>query len=201
MKDFWNNRYAEPQFAYGQKPNEFFKQQLDNLTHKGTLLLPGEGEGRNAVYAAMKGWDVVAVDYSEAARNKAVNWAKELGVEFEYAIKDLSTLELPEGLFDAAGLIYLHLEPELRKQVHKEIQKALRPGGKLIIEAFHPDQLALGYNSGGPKNEKMLYTLHMLQKDFDQCIALEASQEVLKLDEGNYHQGQAAVVRMLLEKE
>lgn len=45
--------------AYGTEPNAFFKAQLDQLT-PGRLLLPAEGEGRNAVYAAKKGWEVAA---------------------------------------------------------------------------------------------------------------------------------------------
>ncbi len=199
MKDFWNQRYAEPQFAYGQKPNAFFKEELDKLSEKGTLLLPGEGEGRNAIYAAMSGWAVVAIDQSETARNKAMRWATELGAELEYAVTDLAELALPEGVFDAAGLIFVHLSPALRLQVHREVQKSIRSGGTILLEAFHPNQL--GRASGGPKDENMLYTLHMLQKDFHHCTVLKASMEEVQLDEGRYHQGAASVVRLLLQKD
>ena len=56
MKEFWDTRYAEIDFAYGKTPNTFFKDSIDKLT-PGKLLLPADGEGRNAVYAATKGWD------------------------------------------------------------------------------------------------------------------------------------------------
>ena len=63
MKDFWNERYGAPEYAYGTEPNVFFKQELDGLK-PGRLLLPAEGEGRNGVYAAEKGWSVSAYDWS-----------------------------------------------------------------------------------------------------------------------------------------
>ena len=66
MKEFWNERYAEPEFAYGVLPNDFFKNQLDKLK-PGSILLVCEGEGRNAVYAAKNGWKVEAFDSSEQA--------------------------------------------------------------------------------------------------------------------------------------
>jgi len=78
MIDFWNARYAAAEYAYGTEPNAFFKAQLDQLT-PGRLLLPAEGEGRNAVYAAKKGWEVVAFDQSDAGQKKALKLAKETG--------------------------------------------------------------------------------------------------------------------------
>lgn len=54
MKEFWNDRYGQLEFAYGIEPNVFFKQELDELK-EGTILLPAEGEGRNAISTAKKG--------------------------------------------------------------------------------------------------------------------------------------------------
>ena len=63
MKEFWNQRYSDSEYAYGKKPNRFFKREIDRL-NPGSLFLPGEGEGRNAVYAATKGWNGHALDSS-----------------------------------------------------------------------------------------------------------------------------------------
>ena len=71
MKEFWNDRYAKETYVYGTSPNAFFKEQL-RLLDVGTILLPAEGEGRNAVYAAKLGWDVYAFDYSAHAHHKAI---------------------------------------------------------------------------------------------------------------------------------
>jgi hypothetical protein len=62
MKEMWNKRYAAKEFAYGTKPNAFFKMSLEKYHSKGSLLLGAEGEGRNAVYAATKGLAVFAFD-------------------------------------------------------------------------------------------------------------------------------------------
>ena len=74
--DFWNERFGKEEFIYGTEPNQFFKEQLQNL-EIGTLLLPAEGEGRNAVYAATQGWEVSAFDISEQGRVKAIFLAKQ----------------------------------------------------------------------------------------------------------------------------
>ena len=71
MKKFWNERYADSQYAYGTEPNAFFKSQIDQRP-AGRILLPAEGEGRNAVYAATLGWDVYAFDFSTKAKEKAL---------------------------------------------------------------------------------------------------------------------------------
>ena len=82
MKEFWDQRYSEPGFAYGLDPNAFFVEVLDSLT-PGRLLLPGEGEGRNAIYAAGNGWKVSAYDQSIVARDKALEWAASMDLQFD----------------------------------------------------------------------------------------------------------------------
>ena len=64
MKDFWDTRYSEETYAYGTAPNIFFSTTFKNL-NPGKALFPAEGEGRNAVFAASCGWEVVAFDQSE----------------------------------------------------------------------------------------------------------------------------------------
>ena len=83
MDNFWDQRYSEPGFAYGREPNGFFRMLIDEML-PGKLLLPGEGEGRNAVYAAGKGWDVTAFYQSSVARDKALEWADSLGLKIDY---------------------------------------------------------------------------------------------------------------------
>ena len=72
-KEFWNERYAKAEYVYGEEPNDFLKEQLK--PGHGVWLFPAEGEGRNAVYAASLGLQVVAFDQSEAGRAKS-NCAK-----------------------------------------------------------------------------------------------------------------------------
>ena len=75
IKEQWDNRYSADDYIYGIEPNSYFKSIIDSLK-PGSLLLPGEGEGRNAVYAASKGWKVTAYDISTEGRKKAMALAK-----------------------------------------------------------------------------------------------------------------------------
>ncbi len=197
MKEFWNERYAIDSYVYGTYPNAFFKAQIDQLT-PGKVLLPGEGEGRNAVYAASEGWDVFAFDSSIEARKKALRLATEYDAEFNYAVYDLNEYPFPENMFDAVGLVYFHLPASLRIRLHHSVAKSLKPGGKVILEAFHPEQLH--YKTGGPGNPDMLYTSEMLREDF-RDLSIQLMDEIeWELNEGMHHRGKAFITRFVAIK-
>ena len=75
--ELWNERFSTNEYIYGTNPNKFFKEQIDKI-NPGRLLLLGEGEGRNSVYAATKGWIIDAVDFSQTAKDKALMLAKKI---------------------------------------------------------------------------------------------------------------------------
>jgi len=85
LQQFWDERYSQPEYAYGREPNVFFREQIEPL-QPGRLLMPAEGEGRNGVYAARKGWVVDAFDISEKGREKALRLAEEMGVAIHYQV-------------------------------------------------------------------------------------------------------------------
>lgn len=198
MKEFWNERYSQQEMAYGNEPNDFFKEQLDRL-QPGKLLLPAEGEGRNAVYAAQQGWDVLAFDYSEAGKAKALQLAESKGVNLHYELADAQQFSAASESFDAVALIYAHMPPAARTALFKGIATWLKPGGQLIVEAFHPRQLE-GYPSGGPKEESMLYTAAMLEQAFSGFKIQYLQEEEIDLAEGTYHLGKGYVTRMVAIK-
>lgn len=198
MKDFWNERYQQDAFIYGKKPNTFFAEHI-LLIEPAKLLLPAEGEGRNAVYAAGLGWEVTAFDFSEAARAKAQKLAAEANAKIDYRIAQATDFETDDASFDVVALIYAHLLPQLRKVVHRRVVKWLKPGGRVILEAFHPRQLQ--HSSGGPKNPEMLYDQAMLRDDFSSLKEIMLKEQTIHLSEGNYHQGEAEVVRYIGKKE
>jgi 2-polyprenyl-3-methyl-5-hydroxy-6-metoxy-1,4-benzoquinol methylase len=120
MLDFWDNRYRENAYAYGTQPNQFFKAMLDRLT-PGRLLLPAEGEGRNAVYAARNGWQVTAVDFSAEACRKAQELAQSYGVSLTYEVEALEDFSPKEADFDLIGLVFTHLPPGVRQLLHQRV--------------------------------------------------------------------------------
>jgi 2-polyprenyl-3-methyl-5-hydroxy-6-metoxy-1,4-benzoquinol methylase len=197
MKDFWNARYKEEAFAYGTKPNTFFKENIDKLS-AGKILLPAEGEGRNAVYAARQGWDVTAFDFSEEAKNKTLKLAQEHEVSLNYDIMNVADFLSENTIFDAIGLFYAHFPAHLRANFHQKVVQVLKNQGILIFEAFHKNQL--NYSSGGSKDLAMLFSVEEVEKEFEGLQILSLDDKIIDLDEGLYHQGKGHVVRMLATK-
>lgn len=198
MKDFWNERYAEDGLAYGEQANEFLITQVSLLPPKANVLVIGDGEGRNGVWLAGQGFQVTSVDYSHVAIDKINAFAKERQVSVKAVFADLTTWDWPEETFDVVVSIYVHFPPDHRAQMHSNMIKALKPGGKIIMEAFHKEQLE--YSSGGPPVEEMLFSEAMLKEDFNEAKILELYETITYLEEGKYHVGDGAVVRLIAEK-
>jgi SAM-dependent methyltransferase len=202
MKEFWNQRYREDEFAYGKEPNLYFKEKLESLP-AGKILMPAEGEGRNAVYAAKLGWQVFAYDFSDAAYSKAMRLAEENRVSISYQVCSLRDLDFPSEYFDAIGLVYAHFPDEIRTANHRKLVRMLKPGGTLILEAFstnHPVYQAKNPDVGGPKLSVQLYNSDKLSLDFSDLEILECREVIVELSEGRYHKGEAAVMRFVGKK-
>ncbi len=192
---FWDQNYqASTGFKYGERPNAFLVAQAARLAPGARVLLPGDGEGRNGVWLAEQGHQVLSVDGSGIGIARARDLARRRGVTLHTEHAELSQWTPEPAGFDAVFCIFLHLAPALRQPVHAKFVQALRPGGLLVLEAFHPDQLPLA--SGGPKDIAMLYTLELLRGDFAADLSeLLAETTDTTLDEGPGHQGLAKVTR------
>jgi len=197
MNPFWDKRYNTRNYVYGKEPNGFFSSQLDGIV-PGKILLPGEGEGRNAVFAAMKGWTVEAFDQSGIAKEKALALASENGVQIGYKVCQLEDFPFIPDHYDCAGLIYFHADDPGRKYLHRKVYESLKPGGILILEAFHKEQLS--NNTGGPQSPEMLFDEEALASDFELFIHLLIEKQKILLNEGTFHQGEASVIRFVGQK-
>lgn len=197
-REFWDNRFAEKGFAYGTEPNAFLVTQKHLLKPGMQALAVADGEGRNGVWLAQQGLEVLSVDQSAVGLAKARELAAQRGVSIRTEQADLTTWKWPEGEFDIVVAIYAHFSPAHRTAMHARMYAALKPGGVLILEAFTPKQLE--YKTGGPQDPAMLYTAEMLRSDFagEEILLLEES--LPALSEGPYHRGTAAVVRLVLHK-
>jgi len=193
MKEFWNKRYATENYVYGTSPNAFFKYELSKLG-VGNILLPAEGEGRNAVYAAEQGWKVFAFDYSFEARRKALSLADKNQVSIHYEVVSFDEVNFKPGLFDCIAMFFVHLPPKERLHYHQKIISWLKPGGTLLLEAFSKNQF--NKSSGGPKNMEMLFAEEDLKADFAELEKFEIDELNTFLNEGSFHKGEASVIRM-----
>ncbi|MFW5820215.1 MAG: class I SAM-dependent methyltransferase [Bacteroidota bacterium] len=197
MKEFWNQRFDIDGYVYGTSPSHFFEEKLWDQKF-GRLLLPGEGEGRNAVYAAKKGWFVHAFDFSNIAAAKAIALSRHEKVRFEYQISEVSNFETAADYYHLVGITFLHLPPNARKRFHYQMVKCLVPGGKLIAEYFSKKQLSL--STGGPKNPEMLYDIDELTGDFESLNIVEIHENLIDQQSGFAHKGEAWVIRLVCEK-
>ena len=197
MSQFWDERYLTDEYVYGKEANAFFSTQLDEAD-PGLMLLPGEGEGRNAVYAARKGWAVDAFDQSSVGQAKALALASELGTEISYSVCRMEDFSFKQNHYDAVGLMYFHTDPAGRIFLHRKVFESLKPGGKLILEAFHKEQLK--NDTGGPKSPALLFDEETLSSDFALFETLLLEKQDIVLNEGPFHQGAASVIRFLGKK-
>jgi len=195
MNQFWDERYAPEKYYYGKEPNEFLKFCVDS-NPPGRILLPGDGEGRNSVYAASKGWDVYSFDLSKMGKKKALQLASEMKVKINYEVCDLDDYVLEENAYNMIALIYVHLFPGQRILSHKRFIDALKPGGKLVMEVFSKKQF--GKSSGGPKQLDLLYDLDELKVDFAMLDISRAEElKVFKDENSVSHHGEAEIIRFI----
>ncbi len=202
MKEFWNERYSSDEFAYGEEPNEYFKEQLSKLK-PGRILLPADGEGRNAVFAARQGWEVESFDISSEGKRKADLLAEKYELSINYQVGGLEDLTYKPASFDAIGLIFTHFNPKIRAKYHKELITLLKPGGIIISESFsekHIDYNTANPKVGGPKDVSFLTSLDQIKEEFDGIEIIELYSSEAVLNEGNFHVGKGDVIRFLGRK-
>lgn len=192
MTEFWNERYATVEYAYGTEPNQFLRQILVKIP-PGKILFPAEGEGRNAVFAAKLGWDVTAFDVSTEGKKKAEQLASLNEVKINYIIDNFENISLTINSFDCIVLIFAHMTPSKRKDYHQKLISFLKPGGILILEGFSKKQIS--NNSGGPRDINMLFSKDELRSDFELLSELIITETDYNLNEGSFHQGIASVIR------
>lgn len=199
MQDFWNEKFQGDELLYGEAPNNFIKENIELLLKAKTVMCVGEGEGRNAIFLADKGFEVEALDASDVALLKL----RKRALENHLAIKIRHTLLEywnPNPLYDAVICTYLHLPKPKQKELFEKSVQALKLDGIFIAELFSESQL--NFTSGGPRNIALLYDFNDILDivKFLPCVVVKLSQEVIILNEGEKHAGKASVIRIILKK-
>ena len=203
MKEFWDERYSETDYAYGTKPNNFFKQTLKKMQLTGKALFPAEGEGRNAVYAAKKKLEVTAFDMSIEGKKKALQLAVNNNVTIDYKVGTFDEFNFKENSFDIIVLIFVHLPCGLNEIYFKKLASYLKPNGYIIAEVFSKNHLqfsSINPLAGGPKNIDMLFTVDDFKNFYPNFKIIKLNQTTIDLNEGLYHKGKASVIRFIGKK-
>jgi len=197
----WDQRYSEDGFAYGTAPNDFLKVECFRIPKGGRVLCLAEGEGRNAVFLAMQGYSVTAVDRSAVGLRKAERLANEHGVTIATQVADLSDYDLGCDAWDGIVSISAHVPALLRKKLHARVVSALKPGGILILEAYTERHLEMA-GVGGPSASQrdFFMSLDELVGELDGLDFIIGAEVERAVSEGKYHQGDSAVVQVVAGK-
>ncbi len=199
MQKLWNEKFSREGYLYGTEPNAFLKEQLKSIAPGSHILFLGEGEGRNACYAASAGFKVTALDASDIGLAKCRALAESLNVTIETLHVDLVHWE-PAISYDVIMSSFLHLSEPLRTQSFTKAINALHEGGLFIAEFFSKKQLE--YSSGGPKSPELLYSTDELANLFStpSLSQLLLSECIDYLDESDAHRGEASLIRVIIKK-
>ena len=150
----WDARYAAADLVWSAEPNQLLVAETDDLP-AGRALDVGCGEGRNALWLASKGWEVVGVDFSEVGLDKARRIAERRGLAAEWVAADVTTYRPTPGVFDLVVLAYLHLPLLSFHAVLAAATSALAPSGVLLVIGHDITNLTDGH--GGPQDPAVLY--------------------------------------------
>lgn len=201
MSEFerWQGRYSTPDYIFGKGPNYFLASCKPLLPKSGKALAIADGEGRNGVFLAEQGLDVVSLDFSPAGQDKAAALAREHKVIMQIIEGDVHNWDYPENEFDVVVEIFTQFSsPAERKLKWEGMKKALKPGGLLIVQGYTPKQLE--YKTGGPGKLENLYTKAMLEDAFAGFTDMRVVEEELEMHEGSGHGGMSAVVNFTARK-
>jgi len=186
----WDKRYNGEHYVYGVAPVTFLKEQIKKIP-RGKALCLAAGEGRNAVYLAQQGFEVVAVDISPKGLEKGRKLAQKLGVEIKTVVADLRKYDMGRAQYDLITDFYYY-DPAL----FGRIMTALKPGGFFVFQNFSIDQP--NTNRFGPRNPAYLVKPNEILNYFDQYRIRYYEDTVIDLDEG-MHRGRGAVIRLMVE--
>ena len=195
----WDQRYSSEGFYYGTEPNDFLKKTASSIEKNGHVLCLAEGEGRNAVWLASKGFQVTGVDASEVALRKLQKLAHERSVQVASVHADLALFRIEPLGWDGVVSIWCHLPKPLRTNIHRQVISGLRPGGLFILEAYTPKQLE--YKTGGPPTADLMPTLDDLRDELNGLEFLSGHELEREVHEGIGHNGMSAVVQVVARKE
>jgi SAM-dependent methyltransferase len=195
----WQSRFSVPDYIFGKAPNAFLKSQAHRLPAAGKALSVADGEGRNGVWLAERGFDVLAIDFSPTALEKSRALAAERGMTIKTELADVTAWRWPENAFDVIAVIFTQFVAAAeRPAFFQNIKRALKPGGLLLMQGYRPEQLT--YKTGGPSDPERLYTRALLREAFGDMADLEIREHDSLIGEGTAHVGMSALIDLVAIK-
>ena len=195
----WNQRYATPDFFFGTAPNAWLREHGHVWSPGDQVLCVADGEGRNSVWLAEQGLAVAAFDISATGVAKAQELAAQRGVAVHYSVADCDDFQWPEASCDGVAAIFVQFaDPTLRVRLFERMVRALKPGGRLVLQGYTPRQLE--YGTGGPPQLSHLYTEAVLREAFVELEIENLRVYEADLAEGKGHHGRSALIGLVARR-
>jgi SAM-dependent methyltransferase len=199
QRAMWNERFSGDEYLFGTAPNAFLASQRERLKPGMRALSIADGEGRNGVFMAKLGLDVLSVDFSPVALAKAEKLAAASGVTLKTECVDLANWDWGAPRFDVVAAIFFQFaDPPWRARIFASIKHVLVPGGLLLLEGYRPKQLE--YGTGGPSKVENLYTRELLEREFADMEILHLAEYDAEVSEGTRHTGMSALIDLVARK-
>lgn len=182
----WNRILTAEKPMFNTNPNAFLVQ-MTRGRKPGAALDVGMGQGRNAIYLAQQGWTVTGFDPADKAVAAAQADAKRAGVSLTTHVVGDEQFDFGRDKWDLIVLSYVglrHLEPKIRE--------SLKPGGLVVVEAFHRDAAKESPIGGG-----VVFDTNELLRLFDGLRIVHYEDAVAK---GDFGMRDTRVVRLAAEK-
>lgn len=194
--ELWNARFSGDDYLFGTEPNAFLASQAKRLRPGMSALAVADGEGRNGVWLARQGLQVLSVDASEAGLAKARALAARQEVSIRTELADLAAWDWPLECFDVVAAIFIQFAgPALRDALFVGMQRALKPGGLLLLQGYRPEQVE--YGTGGPPQVEQLYTADLLRQAFTAMQIVHLVEHDSVINEGKGHAGMSALIDLV----
>jgi cyclopropane fatty-acyl-phospholipid synthase-like methyltransferase len=195
-REFWDQRYSAPEYIFGTGPNLFLASQRHLFKPGDRVLDIACGEGRNSVWLASLGCDVLGMDVSPLALNKARQLAADRAVTVAWQEADVRSWQWQPDAFDAVVCIFIQFaDPSQRARLFSGLQATLKPGGKLVLQGYTPKQVE--YKTGGPPQAAHMYTTAMLRDAFAGLDIVHLHEHEDVLSEGTKHVGRSALIDLV----
>ena len=142
--EFWDERYGSSDALWSGHVNAVVRDEVAEVP-AGRALDVGCGEGGDALWLAGHGWQVLGIDVSQVALDRAAAHARETGLKARttWEHRDLLVWTPPAAAYDLVSVAFVHLAGDSRREVYAGLAGAVAPGGTFLVAAHHPDDLGV----------------------------------------------------------
>ena len=195
----WEQRYATTEgYLFGEAPARVLVENPWMVAGATTCLCVADGEGRNGVWLARQGLTVTSFDGAPTAVDRARALAARSGVAVEAQVSDWDQWDWSRSFDLVVAIFVQYAGPDARARQFADLRRAVRPGGRLVLHGYTPEQLAHG--TGGPPHAENMYTPDLLAQAFGDWRVMRLAAYEREVQEGRGHSGPSALIDLVADR-